>query len=111
MNIILWAMTLFHLAAGLGALGVGLRLLAPAERALWQSKSALLVAQLLCWVYPALAFVCVSWAWREFGAGAAHDALPLMLVPIGWLIFMGLVFAIVDYLEDGILGNTRMRGE
>jgi len=109
MNIILAALTLFHLAAGLGALGAGLRLLAPAERALWQSKRALLVAQVLCWVYPALAFVCASWAWRVFTSEAAHNALPLMLAPTGWLIVMGLVFAIVDFAEDGILGNTRMR--
>jgi len=109
MNIILWALTLFHLAAGLGALGVGLRLLAPAERALWQSKPALLVAQLLCWVYPVLAFACVSWAWRAFASASPHNALPFMLAPIGWLLVMGLVFAIVDFAEDGILGNTRMR--
>jgi hypothetical protein len=101
-------MTLFHLAAGLGCLAAGLRLLAAEERALWRSKPALLVAQLLCWVYPLLAFVCASWAWRAFGGGEAH-ALPLMLAPILWLFVMGLVFAVVDFAEDGIIGNARMR--
>ncbi|HJS79850.1 MAG TPA: hypothetical protein VJ748_04455 [Vitreimonas sp.] len=108
MNIILAAFSLFHLAAALGALGAGLRLVAPEERAMWRSKAALLVAQLLCWVYPVLAFVCASWAWRAFARGDGL-ALPLMLAPILWLFVMGLVFAIVDFAEDGIIGNARMR--
>lgn len=106
MNIILTAITLFHLGAGFGALGAGLRLVEPEERAHWRSKPALLVAQLLCWVYPVLAFVCASWAWRAFANGEGTALLP-MLAPILWLFVMGLVFAIVDFAEDGILGNAR----
>jgi hypothetical protein len=108
MTIILAAFTLFHLAAGMGCLAAGLRLVSADERAHWRSKPALLVAQLLCWVHPVLAFVAASWAWRAFDAGQAH-ALPLMLAPIGWLLVMGLVFAIVDFAEDGIIGNARTR--
>jgi hypothetical protein len=108
MTIILAAVTLVHLAAGLGCLGAGIRLLSPGERALWRYKPALLIAQLLCWVYPVLGFVCASWAWRAFEAGQPH-ALPLMLAPVGWLFVMGLVFAIVDFAEDGIIGNARLR--
>ena len=40
---------------------------------------------------------------------ATRLALPLMLAPILWLLVMGLVFAIVDFAEDGILGNARVR--
>lgn len=108
MIIILTAFTLFHLAAGVGSLGTGLRLLSRDERALWRSKAALLVAQLLCLVYPALALVCVIWAWRDYAAGIAF-AVPLMLSPIAWLFVMGLVFAIVDFAEDGVIGNARLR--
>jgi hypothetical protein len=108
MTIILGAFTLFHLAAGLGAIGAGLRLVSPPERAMWRSKPALLVAQVLCWVYPVLAFVSASWAWRAFETGNGL-ALPVMLAPIGWLFVMGLVFAIVDFAEDGIIGNARTR--
>lgn len=108
MTIILAAFTLFHLAAGLGCLGTGLRLVSPEERALWREKSALLVAQLLCWVYPALAFVCAGAAWRAYTHGQPN-ALPLMLAPIAWLIVMGLVFAIVDFAADGVIGNARGR--
>lgn len=108
MVIILTAFTLFHLCAGLGSLGVGMRLLAEEERKLWESKSALIVAEVLCWVFPVLAFICVSWAWRLHAVDDAFT-VPLMLAPIGWLLVMGLVFAIVDFAEDGVLGNVRRR--
>jgi hypothetical protein len=107
MVIILSAFTLFHLAVGVASLGMAVRLLTPEERAHWRSKPALLVAELLCWVYPVIAFVAASSAWRA-GAGAPH-ALPFMLTPILWLVVMGLVFAIVDFVEDGVLGNARAR--
>lgn len=108
MTIILAAFTLFHLGAGLGALSAGMRLLSPEERSHWREKSPLLVAQALCFVYPALALLCASASWRAHAVGAAH-ALPLMLAPIAWLLVMGLVFAIADFAEDGIIGNARTR--
>jgi hypothetical protein len=108
MVIILTAFTLFHLAVGLASLGLGMRFLAPEERTLWDSKTALIVAEVLCWVYPVLAFVCASWAWRLHAVDDAFT-VPLMLAPIGWLVVMGLVLAIVDFAEDGILGNVRRR--
>jgi hypothetical protein len=110
MVVILIAFTLFHLAVGLASLGLGMRFLAPEERALWDSKAALIVAEILCWVYPVLAFVTASWAWRIFDTSGAPYAVPLMIAPIGWLVVMGLVLAIVDFAEDGILGNVRRRG-
>ncbi len=108
MTTILAAFTLFHLAAGLGAVGVGLRLVSAGERTLWRSKAALLVAQLLCWTYPVLAFAGASGAWRIFRAEGAY-VLPLMLAPLLWLLVMGLVFALVDFAEDGVIGNARRR--
>jgi len=108
MTIILAAFTLFHLAVGLGCLAAGLRLLSPVERAHWRSRPALLVAQLLCWIYPAAAILSASLAWAALRAGQAH-ALPLMLAPILWLLVMGLVFALVDFAEDGVIGNARTR--
>lgn len=106
MVIILWAFTLFHLAAGLASLGLAVRLLTPDERAHWRSQSALLVAEFLCWIYPIAALVGVKSAWAAHAAGQ-HHALPMLLAPILCLLLMGLLFAIVDFLEDGILGNAR----
>jgi hypothetical protein len=106
MSVILGAFSLFHVAVGMASLGLAVRLLSQEERARWRSSGARFVAEALCWVYPVLAFVCASFAWRN--TEAAH-ALPLMLAPILWLVVMGLVFAIVDFLEDGVLGNARLR--
>jgi hypothetical protein len=33
--------------------------------------------------------------------------VPIILAPIAWLMVLGLVFAIVDFAEDGIHGNAR----
>jgi hypothetical protein len=104
MTVILGAFSLFHLAVGVASLGLAVRLLSAEERAHWRSTPARLTAEVLCWVYPALAFVCASFAWRD--PGAAH-AIPLMLAPILWLVVMGLVFAIIDFAEDGVIGNAR----
>jgi hypothetical protein len=106
MEVILWAFTLFHLAVGLASLGLALRLLTPDERAHWRSRSALLVAEFLCWIYPIAAFVAVKSAWAAYASGH-HHAIPMLLSPILWLVLMGLVFAVVDFAEDGVLGNAR----
>ena len=45
---------------------------------------------------------------RRFQELAGID-LPILLAPILWLVLMGVVFAIVDFAEDGILGNARSR--
>lgn len=108
MEVILWAFTLFHLAVGLASLGLALRLLTPDERAHWRSRSALLVAEFLCWIYPIAAFVAVKSAWGAYATGH-HHAIPMLLSPILWLVLMGLLFAIVDFAEDGVLGNARKR--
>lgn len=108
MVVLLTAFTLFHLVVGTASVGLAMRLIGPEERALWRSKRALFVAELMCWVYPVAAFVCASVAWRAFEAGERH-AFPIVLAPFLWLIVMGLVFAIVDFAEDGILGNARSR--
>lgn len=109
MIVILSAFTLFHLAVSLASLTAAVRLLTPDERAHWRDPIALLVAELLVWVYPIFAFAAVRSAWRAVDAGEAH-ALPLILTPVLWLLLMGLLFAIADFVEDGVLGNARGRG-
>jgi hypothetical protein len=108
MTVILWAFTLFHVAVGLASLTAAIRLLTPQERAHWRSTVALLVAELLCWIYPIAAFVSVKSAWAA-NAAAHPFALVMLLAPILWLVLMGVMFAIVDFAEDGVLGNARNR--
>lgn len=106
MTVILWAFTLFHIFVGTACLVLAVRMLTPQERELWRSQAALLVAELLCWIYPIAAYVATKSAWAAHGA--AHPfALPMLLAPILWLVVMGLVYAIVDFADDGIIGNAR----
>lgn len=109
MTVILWAFTLFHIFVGTACLLLAVRMLTPEERKLWRSPLPLLVAQILCWVYPIVAYVATKAAWAAHGAGHPF-ALPILLAPIAWLLVMGLVYAIADFADDGIIGNAR-RGE
>ncbi|HYD86835.1 MAG TPA: hypothetical protein VEA80_05125 [Vitreimonas sp.] len=106
MTIILWAFTLFHLLVGLACIGAAIRLLTPDERAHWRSPLALLMAEFLVWIYPIAAFVAAKSAWSAYDEGHPF-AFAMILAPIGWLMVMGVAFAIVDFAEDGILGNAR----
>ncbi len=107
-TVILWAFSAFHVCVGLASLGLALRLLTPGERAHWRSQAALLTAELLCWIYPIAALVSVKSAWAAYAADH-HLAMPILLAPIAWLLLMGAIFAVVDFLEDGVLGNARGR--
>jgi len=106
MTVILTAFTLFHLVVSLACIALAVRMLTPGERSQWRAPAALLSAELLVWIYPVLAFVGAKVAWRDFAAGD-HTALPVMVAPIGWLVLMGVIYAIVDFAEDGVLGNAR----
>ncbi len=109
MTVILWAFTLFHIFVGTACLVLALRMLTAQERALWRSPAALLAAEILCWVYPIAAYAATKSAWAAHGE--AHPlALPMILAPIAWLLVMGLIYAIVDFADDGIIGNARRNG-
>ena len=108
MIVLLWALTLFNAAVALGGLGLALRLLTADERAHWRSRVLLRIADVFAWVLPAAAVLSTTLAWLALNAGRPAGAL-LAFIPIGWLVLMGVVFAIVDFAEDGILGNARTR--
>lgn len=108
MFVLLIAFTLVHAAVGTASLSLGVRLLTEEEEAHWRSAKALFVARLLCWIYPVIAFVFASLSWRAFEAAEPH-ALVLLIAPFLWFVLMGIVFAVVDFAEDGILGNARSR--
>jgi hypothetical protein len=106
MHVLLIAFSLFNLFAGAGALGHGVRLLTKEEQAAWRSKILLLLAALLSWTFPLSGLVCTVLAWQHYNAGL-HDAVPLVLLPLAWLLLLGIVFVAVDYADDGIIGNAR----
>lgn len=106
MLVLLWAFSAFNVVAAAASLGTAVRLMTGPERARWRSKRLLTLAAILAWTFPAAAFAGVATAWSHFNAGQA-DAIPIILAPIAWLMAMGLVFAIVDFAEDGVLGNAR----
>ncbi|MES1203384.1 MAG: hypothetical protein ABUS57_18260, partial [Pseudomonadota bacterium] len=107
MIVLLWALTAFNAAAGLGGLMLAFRLTTAEERAHWRSKRLLRIADAFAWVLPILALAATILAWMDLRDGRPAGALMAML-PIVWLVVMGAVFAIVDFAEDGILGNGRM---
>ena len=109
MIVILWAFTLFHIAVSAACLMLAVRLLTPAERSLWQSPVALLIAEFLCWIYPIASIVAIKSAWAAYATGH-HHAVPMLLAPIFWLVIMGAVYAIADFADDGIIGNARKNG-
>jgi hypothetical protein len=106
MGVLLWAFTAFDLCVGAAAFAHGLRLMAPEERARWRSKRLLMLAAIIAWSMAPAVLAGVALAWMHYLDGR-HDAIPIILAPVGWLLALGLVFAIVDFAEDGILGNAR----
>lgn len=104
----LLAFSLFNLCATAACLGAAVRLLQPDERAQWRSKRLLFVAALLAWTFPLAAVGATAWAWTRAEAGSPH-AVVIALAPILWLIVMGAIFALVDFLEDGVIDFGRGR--
>ncbi len=109
MIVLLWALTLFNAVAGAAAGGLAVRLMRGEERVMWRSKTLLRIADAFAWIFPIAAIAGTALAWIDFNVGRPEAAL-MALIPIGWLLLMGLVFAVVDYAEDGVLGNARDRG-
>lgn len=108
MIVLLTAFTLFNLIAAAASLGSAARLLTAEERGHWGSKTLLLIAALLAWSFPLAALGGTALAWSHYQAGQT-DSIPLILGPLLWLIVMGAVFAVVDFLDDGVIGNGRIR--
>lgn len=108
MIVLLWALTLFNAAAGVGALLLAVRLLRGEERALWRSRTLLRIADAFAWVLPIAAVAGTALAWADVEAGRPAGAV-LAFIPLGWMLVMGAVFAVVDFAEDGIIGNARSK--
>lgn len=106
MIVLLWAMTCFNVAIAFIGMGLAIHLMSPHERTHWRSQRLLRIADVIAWVVPFAAVAGTLLAWSEMNAGRAGGALYAFL-SLAWLIVMGIVFAVVDFAEDGILGNAR----
>lgn len=101
MILFLTVFSVFNLfAAGAGFRGL-VALESGREANRWASMRLYLIARAACWGLGMIGLWATAAGWA-FSPGLA----PLVLAPIVWLLVMGLVFAIVDFAEDGILGNA-----
>ncbi|NWG53604.1 MAG: hypothetical protein HXY28_07790 [Hydrogenophilaceae bacterium] len=103
---LLVAFSLFNLCAGAACVGLGVRLFRREARAAWASRRLLFVAALLCLTFPPAAAAGVFIAWSHYLSGAL-DAVAIVLAPIGWLVLLGVIFAIIDFAEDGVFDFGR----
>ncbi|MGE3250377.1 MAG: hypothetical protein AB7J28_11865 [Hyphomonadaceae bacterium] len=103
---LLLGFTAFNLCVAAACLGHGARMLKREERAVWRSKALLVIAVFLSWTFPLAALAASYFGWAHYNAGQM-DAVPIVLLPIGWLLLLGVIFAIVDFAEDGRLDFGR----
>ncbi len=58
------------------------------------------------WTFPPVALGAVALAWTRYHAGWL-DSAPIIVAPVAWLLLLGVLFAVIDFAEDGIFGNAR----
>lgn len=105
MLLFLGVFSLFNLAAAAAGAGAFMRLATPEIAAEWASRRLLLIARLLT---GGLAVIALAASWTAWSLSSDHPLLALLvLAPIAWLTVMGIVFAVVDFAEDGVLDFGR----
>lgn len=115
---LLWALSLFYLFAGAGALAAGMRLVGPEARRAFASRRLHWIAVGFCFSFPVAALAGMSLAWFMFAQpsiqagiqagiqGGQHAPLAA-LAPLAWLVALGALFAVVDVAEDGVMDFGR----
>jgi len=112
MTLLLAALSVFHLVVATGALALGVRMSTAEGKAAWRSPLLHRVALAIAWSYPLVALVCMPMAWRSASSADPHFAPVWAIAPLIWLILEGFAFALIDLMEDGVLGNAlHPRGE
>ncbi len=106
MIVFLLAFSAFNVILGYAALRRAQKLVTPEGRAWWASKRLHAIAVFAAWTLPLVCILAVGAAWA-LNDVAAHWAAPVILAPVGWLLLMGIFFAIVDVAEDGVLDFGR----
>jgi hypothetical protein len=100
----------FNLCAGTAALQQAMRMQDGEESVRWASRRLRAIAQIGVVVLPLLCLAGTALAWKLEGTAAHGLAAPVILLPIAWLIVMGVFFAIVDFAEDGVFDFGRGPG-
>jgi hypothetical protein len=107
MTLFLAAFTVFNAFLAYAALRRAGKLMTPEGRDWWASKRLYSIACFAAWTLPAVCLAATAAAWLIQRAGVLHLAPPMILAPVGWLLLMGVFFAIVDFSEDGVLDFGR----
>lgn len=106
MTVFLLAFTAFNIVLGFVAIRRAERLLTAEARAAWASRRLHGIATFAAWTLPVVCIAATASAWA-FEAEHPHMAPLILIAPIAWLIALGVVFAVVDVAEDGVLDFGR----
>lgn len=101
MDVFLIAFTGFNAVAGVAGMWRGVRLWSPSARQAWASKRLYILAVVISCMLPIIAGAFTILAWDSYVTGNVGHAAPFILAPLLWLIAMGLLFALIDFAEDG----------
>jgi dipeptide/tripeptide permease len=101
MEVFVQAFSAFNAFAGLAGLIRALRMWSPTQREAWKSTTLYYFAIAIAASLPLVALCFTMLAWQALGAGDTGAAGPLILAPLLWLIAMGVIFATIDFAEDG----------
>lgn len=107
MTVFLVAFTAFNAFLAYAALRRAGKLMTAEGRDWWQSKRLYAIAVFAAWTLPLACVGASVWAWMLHSQGVEHWAAPTILAPLGWLVLMGVFFAIVDVSEDGVMDFGR----
>jgi hypothetical protein len=107
MIVLLSALTVFNIVIAYASTRRAFRLVRPEGRARWASKRLYGIAVFVAWTLPIVSLAGVAAGWAGQQSGAEHTAAPLMLAGVAWILVWGVLFAIVDVLEDGELDFGR----
>jgi hypothetical protein len=107
MNVFLAAFTAFNFFLAYAAVRRAGKLMTADGRAWWQSKRLYAIACFAAWTLPVICALATAVAWVLHRQGIEHWAGPAILAPVGWLLMMGIFFAIVDVSEDGVMDFGR----
>jgi hypothetical protein len=107
MTLFLPLFSVFNLMLAAACAGMTARLLTRDGASGWASKRLLWFSRFACALLCVGAIAATAGAWRVAVTEGFHWAGPLILTPLTLVILLGIVFAIIDVSEDGVLDFGR----